>query len=228
MRLPQLAPRDLELIACPGCDLLQRMPSIPRGAAARCPRCDDVLAHQPYDPIDWPLALVVAAAIVFIVANVSPLMTVSAAGRESDTTIIGGAYAMWIRGHQLTAVVVAFCAVVAPAAYIGCTLAVLLGARRAPAPRWVALGLRWADALRPWSMNEVMLLGVLVAQIRIAAEATVIVGIGMYAAGVLVVLLAATIASFEPREVWRRIEWADPRAPRAAAATSADPRPATP
>ena len=134
----------MEEVACPGCDLLQRVPSIPRGGTARCSRCDEVLARQPYDPIDRPLALVLAAAIVYIVANVSPLLALSAAGRESDTTIVGGAYAMWIRGRELTAIVVAFCAVAAPGAYIAFMLAVLLGARRSPAPNWVAQALRWA------------------------------------------------------------------------------------
>ena len=69
-------------------------------------------------------------------------------------------------------------------------LAVLLAARRPPAPRWVGELLRWAEAMQPWSMIEVMMLGILVALIKIAELATVEPGIGMYAVGALVVLLA--------------------------------------
>jgi paraquat-inducible protein A len=58
-------------------------------------------------------------------------------------------------------------------------------------------------------MNEVMILGILVALIKIAELATVEPGIGMYAVGGLVVLFAAIMITFDPREVWRRIEWTD-------------------
>ena len=58
------------------------------------------------------------------------------------------------------------------------------------------------------------MLGVLVALIKIADYATVIPGIALFALGALVFLLAAMQASFDPREVWDRIEWADGRAPR--------------
>jgi paraquat-inducible protein A len=61
-------------------------------------------------------------------------------------------------------------------------------------------------------MIEVMLLGVLVALIKIAELATVIPGLAMYALGALVFLLAAIQASFDPRQVWERVEWADARA----------------
>jgi paraquat-inducible protein A len=57
-------------------------------------------------------------------------------------------------------------------------------------------------------MIEVMLLGVLVALIKIADYATVIPGVALFGLGGLVFLLAAMQASFDPREVWNRIAWA--------------------
>ena len=54
-----------------------------------------------------------------------------------------------------------------------------------------------------------MLLGVLVALIKIADYATVIPGMALFALGALVFLLAAMQSSFDPREVWDRIEWAE-------------------
>jgi paraquat-inducible protein A len=68
--------------------------------------------------------------------------------------------------------------------------------------------LRWADSMRPWSMNEVMLLGILVALIKIAELATVDAGVGMYAVGALVLLFPAIMVSFNPDEIWQRVEWA--------------------
>jgi len=97
----------LETVACPACDLLQQIPPLPPGGKARCPRCGETLGSRPADPLDRPLALTIAAAIVFIVANTQPLMGLSAVGRQASTTILGGAYEMWVQGLDLTAMVVA-------------------------------------------------------------------------------------------------------------------------
>jgi paraquat-inducible protein A len=147
------------------------------------------------------LALAAAAAIVFIIGNTTSLMGLSAVGRHSSTTILGGAHQLWLQGYQATAAVVAFACVLAPAAYLSVLVAVLLMPRRAAAL------MRHAGFLLSWSMPEVMLLGILVALIKIAALATVIPGVGLYAMGVLVILLAAIRLTFDPRQVWQRLEW---------------------
>lgn len=206
-------PDPTALVACPECDLVQRIPALPIGARARCPRCRNTLASRPADPLDRPLALTLAAAIVFLVAHTTPLMGLSAVGRRASTTIAGGALEMWQAGEPLTAIIVAFCAGIAPGAYILFLLTALIAVRRPPAPHWVGEMLRWGHAMKPWSMNEVMILGILVALIKIAELASVEPGIAMYAVGALVVLFAAIEVTTDPREAWRRIEWADGREP---------------
>jgi paraquat-inducible protein A len=151
-----------------------------------------------------PLALAIAAAIVFMVANTAPLMTLSAAGLDSATTIVGGAYQMWRQGYRATAGVVLFCAVLAPAGFIVFALGSLLGASRPSAPKWLPALTRWAATLRHWAMPEVMLLALLVALTKMAGLATVIPGIGMYAAGALVVLFAMLSPVFNPEEISAR------------------------
>jgi paraquat-inducible protein A len=212
----------MEAIACPDCDLLQTIVRLPVGGKARCPRCGKTLAQRRADPLNRPLALTVAAAIALIIANTMPLMGLSAVGRESSTTIIGGAREMWLRGSEITAVIVAFCAVIAPAGHVLFLLVVLLAVRRPPAPRWVGEMLRSAHFMQPWSMTEVMMLGILVALFKIAQLATVVPGIGMYAAGAFVFLVAAVMVTFDPHEVWRRVQWADGRAPPAGIDAAAD------
>lgn len=199
----------LEAIACPDCELQQSIPPLPPGGKANCPRCKMTIARNPIDPIDRPLALSIAAAVVFLIANLTPLMDLSVAGRTASTTILGGARETWLQGSEATAVMVAFCTVVAPGAFIVFMLVVLSAARRPPAPRWVGRLLRMASVVEPWSMNEVMLLGVLVALIKIAQLATVTPGIGLYAVGLLVVLLAVIGSSFDRHAIWSRVVWAD-------------------
>ena len=199
----------METIACPDCDLLQQIPELPPGAKARCPRCAYTVATRMAQPIDLPLALTVTAAILLIVASTAPLMSLSAVGRYASTTIVGGAHEMWLQGEAITAMIVAFCAVIAPAGYILFMLTVLLAVRRPPAPHWVGEMMRGAEFMRPWSMHEVMMLGILVALIKIAELATVNADVGMYAVGALVILFPAIMVTFDEDEIWQRIEWAD-------------------
>jgi paraquat-inducible protein A len=211
----------VEAIACRDCDLLQHIPPLPPGGKARCARCGETLATGHADPFRLPLVFTIAATIAFIVANTMPLMDLSAVGRESSTTIFGGALEMWDQGSQITALAVAFCAVIAPGAHLLFLLVVLIAVRRPPAPHWVGEMLRSAHFMEPWSMTEVMMLGILVALFKIAQLATVIPGIGMYAAGAFVFLLAAVLVTLDPREVWARIEWADGTLPPSASADTA-------
>ncbi len=196
-----------DIVACPDCDLLERIPPLPPGGTARCARCGRALAAGKPGSIDRTTALAAAALIVFLLANAEPLMELSAAGRETTTTILGGVREMWRQGERASSVLVALFAVAAPGLHIGFTLAVLLAARRPPAPRWVGDMLRWAEVYGLWSMVEVMMLGILVSLVKIASLAAVTPGAGLYAVGALVFLLAAMSASFDPREVWPRVRW---------------------
>jgi len=141
-------------------------------------------------------------------------MKLSAAGRESSTTIAGGAWEMWVQGEKITALLVVLFAMIAPAVQIGFLMVILLSARNAPAPAWVGTLLRWVRITGFWSMVEVMMLGLLVALVKIAALARVVPGVGIFAAGALILLLAAAAASFDPREAWRRVRWANGEWPR--------------
>ena len=200
---------DPALIACLHCDLLQRLPELAPGASARCPRCNKELWRHREDSLNRTLALALASAIFYVIANSVPMLGLTIVGRGASTTVIGGAMHLWNDGPAVVGVLVLFTAVIAPALQIGFMLAIVLGARRRRPPRWVGTLLRHQPTTRTWSMIEVMLLGVLVALIKIADYATVIPGIALFVLGALVFILAGMQASFDPREVWERIVWAE-------------------
>jgi paraquat-inducible protein A len=210
---------DASLIGCPHCDLLQRLPELAPGASARCPRCNKELWRRREDSLNRTLALTVGAALLYVVANSVPMLGLTIVGREASTTVIGGAEHLWSNGQQLVAVLVLLTAVIAPALQIGMMLAIVLGAHREHPPRWVGTLLRHHPTTRTWSMIEVMMLGVLVALVKIADYATVIPGVALFVLWVLVFLLAAIQANFDPRLVWQRIEWAESAAHSDAAAS---------
>jgi paraquat-inducible protein A len=143
------------------------------------------------------------------------MMGLSASGFTSSTTIIGGVKAMWVEGEKITALLVGFCVVVAPALQIGFMLLILLAVRRFPAPSWAGTLLRWVEFHQPWAMVEVMMLGVLVSLVKIADMATVIPGIGMFSLGALIFIFTAMTAAFDPEKVWERVRWANGEVPRA-------------
>ncbi|MEI7533211.1 MAG: paraquat-inducible protein A [Verrucomicrobiae bacterium] len=203
---------DTSVIACQDCDLLQRIPEVPTGASVRCPRCDKELWRHKPDSFNRTLAMTLAALVLYIIANAVPMLGLNAVGREAFTTVIGGAEQLWHDGQQLVALLVLFAAVISPALQIGFLLLILIGCQRERPPFWVGLFLRNLNFTRTWSMIEVMLLGVMVALTKIADYAHVILGTALFALFALVILLAAIQSTFDPREVWQRIEWAEEEA----------------
>jgi paraquat-inducible protein A len=177
-----------------------------------------VLASRPSAPEGVALQLACTAAVAYIVANLMPMMSLSVVGRSATTTIVGGAVKMWMEGQRATAVLVAFCSVVAPGMYLLFMLTLLVAVRRTPPPAWVGEMLRWIGQLQVWSMGEVMMLGVLVALVKIAQLSSVTPGIGMYAYGALILLMPAIMTAFDRRAAWARIAWVvDEGQPRAVA-----------
>lgn len=203
---------DASLVSCPHCDLLQRLPTLGPGESAVCPRCNRELWRCHGQSLQRPFALTIAAALLYIIANATPMLGLSVVGREAFTTVFGGAAHLWTEGWEGVSSLVLLTAMVAPGLQIGFMLAILIGAQRERPPRWVATLLRYLSTISAWSMIEVMILGVLVALIKIADYATVIPGLALFVLGVLVFLIAAIESSFDPRMIWERVEWENSRA----------------
>src|SRR5579863_7981233 len=128
-------PRFLNLVACPHCDLLQRLPELMPGASARCPRCNKELWRHKQDSPNRTFALTVAATVLYVIANSVPMLGLTIVGRAASTTVFGGVETLWQDGQGIVAALVLFTAIIAPALQIGLMLAIVLGALRTPVPR---------------------------------------------------------------------------------------------
>mgnify|MGYP001130139658 CR=1 FL=1 len=95
-----------------------------------------------------------------------------------------------------------------PLAFAIAALLVLVVANTAPL--WVGDMLRWAERTQPWAMAEVMMLGIMVALIKIADLAKVEAGIGRFAVGALMLLCPAILSSVDAEEPWARLAWQVP------------------
>src|SRR5271168_2090654 len=94
---------DASLIACPDCDLLQRIPEAPLGASVRCPRCDKELWRRRQDSHNRTFAFSAAALVLYVIANTVPMLGLSAVGHQAFTTVFGGVEHLWNNGQPLVA-----------------------------------------------------------------------------------------------------------------------------
>jgi paraquat-inducible protein A len=192
-------------VACPGCDLLQREPELADGEQARCPRCGWLLLRRRTNPIDRALGLNLAALVLLVVANVYPFLVFSLEGQSQENRIISGVIELHRAGMTLLAGLILFVSVVAPLLWIAGSLYVLIPLRLGRTPPGLGPVFRFVEAIRPWSMLEVYLLGVLVAIVKLSQLAKISLDTGCFAFGALILVLAAAASALDPRAVWSRV-----------------------
>lgn len=198
-----MTPTTPPLAACPECDLLQREPDLVSEGCADCARCGAELFRNKPHSIDYTLAFIAAAAIVFLYANAFPLMDMDASGLRSSTTLAGTVTALGKAGMPSVSLLVLATAILFPALELGAMTYMLLPLRLGRIPPGLRLAFRIVEWVRPWCMVEVFVLGALVAYVKLNDVAPVHVDPAFYALGLFVFLLAAADATFEPRAVWR-------------------------
>lgn len=194
------------LVACHECDLLQREAELPSGGKALCSRCGATLYVRRRDTIDHTLALVLAAAVLFVIGNAFPVVILEIQGQRTEALVWQGAWRLYREGEPLVGAIVFLTAFVFPLVQIIGMLAILLPLRLGLTPRYLVPAFRAVEESRPWSMVEVFMLGVLVSLVKLAHLATVVPGVGMWAFFALIIVLAWAASTLDPREVWQRLE----------------------
>lgn len=184
-----------DLLVCHECDAVHARHALAHDAVARCRRCGATLARGEGLPPDGHLALALAAAVVFLIASLSPIVTLELRGVDSEASLFEATWHTWQSGEQLVALL-AFCtAFIFPATVIALRLWVLFPAllgRRAAGLVRALRALRWVTR---WSMVEVFMLGILIAVVRSAGVTDVVLGAGIFGYAMLTVLLTAMQAS---------------------------------
>lgn len=198
--------RDPSLIACHECDLLQREIILPPDGVACCRRCGGVLYRNKPDSLDRTLALTLGAAVLFILANMFPVVGLDAQGTRISTTLFGTVRTLHDQNMTSVALLVFTTTILMPALDIGAMLYMLLPLRLGLVPKGLTAMYRLVHAVRPWGMVEVFMLGTLVALAKLSHIAAVLPGIALWSFGALMFLVAAAAASFEPRDFWAQAD----------------------
>ena len=206
------------LLACRDCGQIHRARAETlRQGWLLCRRCGARLWRLQTAALVVPLAFAATAAILFLLANLTPLFAVGLAGERSSGTIASGVVALVDYGGGISAVgvLVAMTAIVVPALSLAVAVMALrqlaLGAGRAVRSqrrrRWgLAAIWRLVRRLRPWSMLDVYLLGAVVAYTRLGQVAHVAIGAGGYALAALVVVQVLIEQSLGRERVWNAID----------------------
>jgi paraquat-inducible protein A len=189
------------LLVCEHCDTVYRRRPLARGETARCARCQAVLERHHALGTGAMLALVLTALVVFVEANVWPIVTFGLNGEQVSTTLWGIVTTMWKEDAQVVSVLAAATLFFFPLAKIlvlGWLLAFARAGRRAPGFRTLMVALHY---LQPWTMSEVFVLGVLVSIVKAHLYFDVVPDPGVFAYAALVVLITV-FAGIDLRRLW--------------------------
>lgn len=193
-------------IACPGCDLLVDVSNLTDGQSASCPRCGMVLTRKRHNPYQRILAFGSAGLIFLVMANNYPFLSFSSGGFESVMTLRQTPTALWTNHMPEVGILVAAFIIVIPALVLLMMLAISVPLSQGRCHPWVAPVTRSVFLARNWSMVEVFIIGVIVSLVKIAAMATVVIGIAFWAYAAFTICFTVTVASLDRYQCWEDIE----------------------
>lgn len=189
------------LLACHACGQLHR----PAGAhRVSCRRCATPLHARKPDSVARTWALLIAAYVLFVPANVLPVMVSgSLFGAQSDT-IMSGVVFLWVTGSWPLALIIFVASIAVPGAKLLALTGLLVSVQR----RWDWAPLQRARLYRAvelvgrWSMVDIYVAAILAALVQFGGLMSVRPGPGAIAFGAVVVLTMFAAESFDPRLIW--------------------------
>jgi paraquat-inducible protein A len=195
-----VAEKGKPLLLCETCNALSSVG--PQGTA--CPRCGAHRHFRKPNSITRAWALLITALILYIPANVYPVMTVISFGSGEPDTILSGVKALFFAGMWPLALLVFFASITVPVLKI-LGLALLLV--------WTQRGSRWrlrdrtvlyriVEAVGRWSMIDIFMLSILAGLVRLGSIATIAPGVGAVSFAAVVIITMFAAAAFDPRLMW--------------------------
>lgn len=190
------------LVACEACGHVLRYvrPVVPQ----RCTRCGAVLHRRHPDSLARTWALLIAAALLYIPANLLPVMhTASLVGGEDDTIMSGVVY-FWTSGDWPLAVIVFVASILVPMLKLSVLALLTFTAQRRSRwrPRERTTLYRIVERIGRWSMLDIFVVTMTVALVRFQSLAVITAGPGAIAFGSVVVLTMIAAMQFDPRLIW--------------------------
>jgi len=197
---PKAADRGLA-----GCHACGRVSPVSVG---RCPRCGSRLHLRKAASVQNTVALMVAAAALYVPSHLLPIMTVVELGDVTHNTIIGGMMRFWNTGAYPIAIVIFAASILIPLLKIVALswLCAAATGRVHPSPRMLGRIYWCTELLGRWSMVDIFVVGILVSLVQLGNYMTITPGPGALAFAGVVMLTMFAAMSFEPRLLWDRLD----------------------
>ena len=194
---------DAGLCGCPVCGLVCDGVADP----GRCPRCHCELHSRKPESLSRTCALLTAALILYVPANILPVMYTQSidsgsAGRED--TIFSGVIGFWQSGSWDIAAIIFIASILIPSTKFIVLAVLLVNARRRRVrrPALQAQLYRALEAVGYWSMLDVLVVGLVTAVVKFRGVSEAEPRIGILFFGMVVVLTMLGTLAFDPRLLW--------------------------
>jgi paraquat-inducible protein A len=152
------------------------------------------------------LAFAMGAAVFLVIGCMFPFMSMKAGGFENSMTLPQTALELYNNGRTTLALLVAGFILLVPAVLLGSILVLLVPLIRGRNAPWLVPAGRLIFTLSPWSMVEVFVIGVIVSLVKLAAMATIVLGISFWSYVAFSLSLTAALSSLDRSYVWGAVE----------------------
>ena len=194
------------IVSCETCGLVQTVERLAPGMAAECIRCGSfVAARRSMASLEVTAALSLAALVLYVPANVYPILKMYMYGAYSENTVWDGVVQLMQHRQWFIAAIVFMASIVIPLVKLAGLLLLVVSARMGWARQLrsrTAL-YKLIDVVGPWAMLDVFLLAVLVALVKLGTWTQIIPGPGLVAFTAVVVLTMLASATFDPKQIWQ-------------------------
>jgi paraquat-inducible protein A len=189
------------LVSCHACDQVCRLAP---GEHVRCPRCGATLHRRKPHSLARTWALLIAACILYVPANLLPVMTVTSFGQGEPDTILSGVKVLIAAGMWPVALLVFFASITVPVLKIVALTFLLVSVQRGSQwrPRDRTVLYRVVESVGRWSMVDIFMISILVALVNLGAIASIVPGPGALAFAAVVILTMIAAMTFDPRLIW--------------------------
>ena len=197
---------DAGILICTECHELNRQE--PDTDEQVCTRCGALVHARRPNSLMRTWALLITAAILYIPANILPIMTVSTLGQGSPDTIMSGVITLMKHGMFPIAAVVFVASILVPTfKLVGIALLLYSVQRHQPlSARQRIVMYRFIEFIGRWSMLDIFVIAILVAVVNFGRIASVEANLGAVAFASVVILTMLAAVTFDPRLIWDNTE----------------------
>lgn len=193
---------DQGIAGCHVCDKSLEMPENQNEAI--CCRCGSKVTYRKPMSLSHTWALVITGFILFVPANIFPVMTVIYLGSASTDTIMSGVLALIDYGMYGIAFIVFIASVAVPLMkLVGILIMLILVELKIPLNKQQSTrAYRVIELIGKWSMLDLFVVSILVTLVNLGAIATITAGFGATAFSAVVVVTMIAAHTFDPKLIW--------------------------